>query len=51
MTYKNGDYYEGEWLCDMRHGRGLYQHLLPKDSYTGEWSNDSKTGKGTYSFR
>lgn len=37
--------YEGEWLDDKAHGKGVYLH---KDgsSYTGEWFEDMQHGYG-----
>ena len=41
----NGDYYDGEWQYDLRHGFG---ELNARDGhiYKGEWSQGMKHGKG-----
>merc|ERR1712146_782212 len=43
MKYKNGDIYDGEWVFDKKHGKGIM--TINGDKYKGEWDNDKKQGK------
>jgi hypothetical protein len=49
MYYANGDIYEGEWLDDMRHGKGMLR-LANSNRYEGEWKLDKKNGEGKFFF-
>lgn len=43
MVYKNGEKYEGEWVCDLRDGIGSFFEMKEgkyKLKYFGEWKND-----------
>lgn len=42
LLYPDGDYYEGEFDCDMAHGLGTFTSR--RSSYVGEWKNDVKHG-------
>ena len=39
ILYPNGDTYNGEWLNDMRHGRGIHK-ATDGNIYIGAWEND-----------
>jgi hypothetical protein len=47
LQYKNGDYYEGQWIDDVRHGFGRLQ-FKTGDLYEGEWANDQMNGRGIF---
>jgi|LakMenE18May11ns_1017448.scaffolds.fasta_scaffold9792981_1 hypothetical protein len=48
LTYEDGDVYEGEWLNNRAHGRGIMTY---KDIgvYEGEWQNGQRT-EGTITY-
>ena len=48
-NYSNGDWYEGEFKDNLRHGKGT-QHYISGDKYVGDWKYDYKSGKGSYNF-
>ncbi len=39
MYFQNGDIYDGEWVDDKMHGKGILD-LADGDSYDGDWQND-----------
>lgn len=39
IVYPNGDTYNGEWMNDMRHGRGIH-HAVNGDIYITTWEQD-----------
>ena len=39
MKYRDGSYYEGDWLNDLKHGQGLFFTAM-KDKYEGYWFDD-----------
>jgi hypothetical protein len=46
LTYRNGDKYEGDWQCGLRHGLGsLWLNVGGKFRlrYSGHWANDQPT--------
>ena len=43
-TWSENEHYEGEWLNNVRHGKGKY--TLGEYSYTGDWQFDMKHGRG-----
>ena len=44
-----GDFYEGDFVLDKKHGKGRY--TSPEgDIYEGEWLDDQVTAKGTYTL-
>lgn len=45
MQYIHGRTYEGDWLNDMRHGRGFEKHANG-DTYTGDFRNGKPEGHG-----
>ena len=49
MYYANGDIYEGEWLDDMRHGKGMLR-LANTNRYEGEWKNNKMCGNGIFTW-
>jgi hypothetical protein len=42
---KNGDFYEGYWLNNMRSGKGR-NITINGDVYTGDWLSDMPNGFG-----
>lgn len=46
-TYANGNRYDGHWLDDKRHGRGVFVCAEDGSVYDGEWSLGRKEGRGT----
>ena len=51
MIYANGEIYEGDWVDDVRCGKGkLYRPKLSGEmySYEGEWNYDKMNGKGKF---
>ena len=54
-TYKNGDFYEGQWLNGLRYGFGTLQ-LKPRteslhgDQYAGSFKNGKFHGQGKMVF-
>lgn len=40
MTYQNGDFYEGEFQNEQRHGFGKYQ-FADGSAFSGEWLHDN----------
>ena len=47
--YPNGDRYEGYYVDDKKHGKGIY-YFINGDQYEGDYVNDKKHGKGIYCF-
>ncbi|OCU02063.1 MORN repeat-containing protein 3-like [Xenopus laevis] len=45
----NGDEYTGEWLNNLRHGKGTYMCKIRKSIYEGDWKCGKRSGFGTYS--
>ena len=50
FKYNNGNYYEGEFKCDSRHGKGTFYNKSLGQKYVCNWANDLKHGKGTVYF-
>ncbi|MFS8159504.1 MAG: hypothetical protein ACMG6E_04695 [Candidatus Roizmanbacteria bacterium] len=50
MIYSNGRKYEGEWLNDVRHGRGYEVHPN-MNVYIGEFVNGKAHGHGIYQWK
>lgn len=58
--FRNGDYYEGNWVNGIREGRGVYFETLERKigstssfsccKYDGEWENDERHGYGEQIF-
>ena len=48
LTWRNGDYYDGEWLKGQRHGSGTFVYADDAElkSYTGDWINGTMSGVG-----
>jgi hypothetical protein len=51
MRYACGDLYEGEWLSDLRHGKGVMFWAETKEMYTGDWVRGLQEGQGTMNYR
>ena len=47
--WPNGDSYNGEWLDDKRHGKGIDTYASGH-RYTGEFADGQRHGQGTYTF-
>ena len=48
-TYANGDKYEGDFVDDKKHGKGVYVYANG-DKYEGDWLDGKKHGKGVITF-
>ena len=46
MTFKNDEYYEGDWKNDLREGEGLF-HWPNGQEFKGSYLNDLKEGPGS----
>lgn len=46
----NGDEYTGEWLNNLKHGKGTYQWKHNSAIYDGDWAKGKRNGFGTYSL-
>eukprot|EP00795_Rhopilema_esculentum_P001293 gene1293-15680_t len=46
--YKSGNIYEGQWLNNMRHGKGKMHWFDRGEEYDGEWVNGVQNGTGKY---
>ena len=44
---KNGDFYDGEFKDDVKHGAGVF-HYAQGSYLTGRWKDDRKHGKMVY---
>jgi len=45
LTKRNGDHFEGHWVCDHREGQGSYFYHSKNKLFVGEWVKDQpKTG-------
>jgi hypothetical protein len=42
LDYANGDYYEGQWELDRRHGWGKFFSNSTGHTYEGYWKNGLK---------
>lgn len=52
MNFSNGNRYEGEWLADKKHGKGIFNYASPRDeSYFGDWVNNEEHGSGIYTYK
>ncbi|KAK9833748.1 hypothetical protein WJX74_004831 [Apatococcus lobatus] len=49
LQYKNGDFYKGDILEDLRHGNGTHT-CSNGDHYTGSWRMDKRDGHGQATF-
>lgn len=47
MVYRKNRVYEGQWLCDLRHGKG-YERYSNGNTYEGNFANGKAEGKGVY---
>ncbi|MBR6797020.1 MAG: hypothetical protein IKM53_06705, partial [Clostridia bacterium] len=48
-TWANGDVYEGNYVNDVRNGKGVLT-LASGEKYDGHFANDLKHGNGTLNF-
>jgi hypothetical protein len=44
--YKDGGYYDGEWVHNKMQGHGKLYYKSGKIAYDGKWSNDLFEGYG-----
>ena len=51
LTYDDESVYEGEWVNDMRYGRGVMTFAPSGDVYDGEWVNDVMSGHGIMTYK
>ncbi|XP_044151321.1 MORN repeat-containing protein 3-like [Bufo gargarizans] len=47
----NGDEYTGEWMNNLRHGKGSYLYKKANAIYQGDWKNGKRNGYGTYAVK
>ncbi|XP_065594754.1 MORN repeat-containing protein 3 [Cyrtonyx montezumae] len=45
----NGDQYTGEWLDNLKHGRGIQRWKRSGAIYNGDWKRGKRDGYGSYS--
>jgi len=45
MKYKNGDFYDGNWMDDKQSGKGIMKYANG-NVYYGKWSNGYQYGRG-----
>lgn len=45
--WKDGSFYDGDWVDGMAHGCGYFSHLNG-DYYDGQFYQDKANGQGTY---
>jgi hypothetical protein len=51
MTHGDtGDVYQGNWLNDKAHGKGLYIYASSGAIYEGDWIEDRQEGYGVESW-
>jgi hypothetical protein len=50
VNYANGDWYEGQWNNNKRHGQGVYFYKKLSVKYVGEWEDNTRHGRGTLTF-
>uniref|UniRef100_K7FDR4 MORN repeat-containing protein 3 n=1 Tax=Pelodiscus sinensis TaxID=13735 RepID=K7FDR4_PELSI len=46
----NGDHYTGEWLDNLKHGKGTQTWKSTRAIYNGDWKFGKRDGYGTYSI-
>ncbi|CAG9313025.1 unnamed protein product [Blepharisma stoltei] len=51
IEYENGDWYEGNWMGNMRNGKGTYFYSAMQAHYTGCWKDNLKHGPGAMKLR
>jgi radial spoke head protein 1 len=47
LKFSSGDAYEGGFVNDLFHGKGIYKSANG-DLFKGQWKNGMKNGKGTF---
>ena len=50
VTYDNGDKYEGDFVDNVKEGKGIY-YFSNGDKYEGEFFEDEKDGYGIYYYK
>ena len=50
LTYANGSTYEGSWLDDLQHGKGM-AISRNGDAYTGSWQQGVRHGEGEMVYK
>ena len=48
MTFASGNYYEGEWRFDKKHGYGEMHWLTTNELYRGYWEENQQDGFGVH---
>ncbi len=46
LTYPNGDFYDGQWEKNKKHGNGKYFYAKTGEVYTGKWFNNRSMRRG-----
>ena len=49
FTWANGDKYDGDWVDDKKHRKGVFT-WADGNKYDGDWVDDKRTGKGVSTF-
>lgn len=49
-TYSRSDFYEGDWMHNVEHGRGV-RHYYNGNEYNGEWKHGKESGRGVLSYK
>ncbi len=47
-TGRSGNVYDGEWLCNERHGQGTMHWYDCGERYIGEWVRGVQNGQGEH---
>ena len=45
LTFSNGDYYEGDFVNDIKDGEGIYYYYEERKKYVGIWKDDFMEGE------
>jgi len=48
--YENGEYYIGEWLNNLKHGKGTYYYKNGNIKYEGDFIKNKFEGNGKYIY-
>ena len=51
MEWASGNFYEGQWEHNLRHGQGTMTWKHRGEFYTGQWTDGQMNGYGEYTWR